>query len=165
MSGTQNLSRERETRVMGNLKLCFIEGRIAYFTTAPLVGPGRQWGDDHDDAPYEHNAGTPYTWSERSGVPQYEIMVGMFTGPLLDPAGYCNDTNSSWSVEDINQGNVPWLKSDPLDNELFGSPSVNIYAGVSPIEFAELVYVVGGCLWVPLKPPVTQPTAGWLREY
>ena len=38
-------------------KLCYIEKNFAYFTTQDLE---KQWGDDWDDAPYEHNAGTPY---------------------------------------------------------------------------------------------------------
>lgn len=38
-------------------RLCYVEGDWAYFTTQPL---DKQWGDDWDDAPYEHNAGEPY---------------------------------------------------------------------------------------------------------
>ena len=37
--------------------LCYVKGPWAYFTTQPLK---KQWGDDWDDAPYEHNAGEPY---------------------------------------------------------------------------------------------------------
>jgi hypothetical protein len=37
--------------------LCYVEGFWAFFTTRPLA---EQWGDDWDDAPYEHNAGRPY---------------------------------------------------------------------------------------------------------
>lgn len=38
--------------------LCYVDGQRAYFTTAKLAD---QWGDDWDDALYEHNAGEPYT--------------------------------------------------------------------------------------------------------
>lgn len=38
-------------------RLCYIDGPWAYFTTQPVA---EQWGDDWDDAPYEHNAGDPY---------------------------------------------------------------------------------------------------------
>lgn len=41
-----------------DFKLCYINGSTAYFTTLSLDD---QWGDDWDDAPYEHNAGTPYS--------------------------------------------------------------------------------------------------------
>lgn len=37
--------------------LCYVEGCWAFFTTKPLSD---QWGDDWNDAPYEHNAGRPY---------------------------------------------------------------------------------------------------------
>ena len=36
--------------------LCYVDAPWAYFTTRRL---SEQWGDDWDDAPYEHNAGTP----------------------------------------------------------------------------------------------------------
>jgi len=38
-------------------RLCYVERQWAYFTTRPIA---EQWGDDWDDAPYEHNAGEPY---------------------------------------------------------------------------------------------------------
>lgn len=41
-----------------DFKLCYIDGCWAYFTTQDL---DKQWGDDWDDVPYEHNAGDPYT--------------------------------------------------------------------------------------------------------
>lgn len=37
--------------------LCYVSHPFAYFTTQPVEN---QWGDDWDDAPYEHNAGSPY---------------------------------------------------------------------------------------------------------
>ena len=43
---------------MDTPRLCYIDNCWAYFTTQPL---DKQWGDDWDDAPYEHNAGEPYT--------------------------------------------------------------------------------------------------------
>lgn len=36
---------------------CYVEGNRAWFTTQSL---DKQWGDDWNDAPYEHNAGRPY---------------------------------------------------------------------------------------------------------
>ena len=39
------------------LVLCYVYGPWAYFTSRPL---SEQWGDDWNDAPYEHNAGEPY---------------------------------------------------------------------------------------------------------
>ena len=41
------------------LKLCYIDGAWAYFTTQALADV---IGDDWNDAPYECNAGAPYEW-------------------------------------------------------------------------------------------------------
>lgn len=37
--------------------VCYFDEPWLFFTSAPLAA---QWGDDWNDAPYEHNAGTPY---------------------------------------------------------------------------------------------------------
>lgn len=37
-------------------KLCYVEDNILYFTD----DFEHQWADGWDDAPYQHNAGTPY---------------------------------------------------------------------------------------------------------
>ena len=49
---------------MSDPKLCYVEGCFAYFTT--LTDIKDQWGDDWDDAPYEHNAGEPYDWRAKT---------------------------------------------------------------------------------------------------
>lgn len=51
----------------GAFRLCYIDDdtATAYFTTQPLA---EAWGDDWDDAPYEHNAGTPYVWDMARGI-------------------------------------------------------------------------------------------------
>ena len=41
-------------KIMEEFKLCYIENDNAYFTTNDLM---KQWGDDWNDALYEHNAG------------------------------------------------------------------------------------------------------------
>lgn len=71
---------------MSNFKLCYIEssgsGGTAYFTTNDL---DRQWGDDWNDAPYEHNAGSPYEWLEYMGdrgIAKYEIRKVDFSGTI-----------------------------------------------------------------------------------
>lgn len=47
----------KEIKDIDKYKLCHVERNFAYFTRLPL---DEQWGDDWNDAPYEHNAGTPY---------------------------------------------------------------------------------------------------------
>jgi len=100
-----------------DFKLCYVEGDTAYFTTQPL---DKQWGDDWNDAPYEHNAGTPYAWSEREDKPRWYIHTLKFTG-FESPADIAM-SNSHYSVEMINNGCVAWLTSSR-------KPVVNIYAG------------------------------------
>lgn len=38
-------------------KLCYVDNNEAWFTSDFK----HQWGDDWDDRPYEHNAGSPYS--------------------------------------------------------------------------------------------------------
>ena len=38
-------------------KLCYVDGNEAWFTSDWK----NQWGDDWNDRPYEHNAGSPYS--------------------------------------------------------------------------------------------------------
>jgi len=132
-------------------KLCYVEGNIAYFTTQDL---DKQWGDDWDDAPYEHNAGLPYLPSvyyyadgrseknirdwNKDGTPKWEIIKVMFEADLYTP---CNNAiNSPYSVQDINNGKVAWLKS--FNKEFY------IYAGVSIKEFKRLVELSGGNIYL-----------------
>lgn len=108
-------------------KLCYIEDNTAYFTRKPL---DEVWGDDWDDAPYEHNAGRPY---------EYDLTI-MFQGDNLRDPSYMR-YNSPYSVRAINSGATAWL----TDGE-----NVSIQAGVSPEEFIELVLKVGDSVYLPV---------------
>ena len=145
-------------RAARNAALCYIHepwtrgetDRTAYFTTQPLT---HQWGDDWDDAPYDCNAGRPYTWrSERYAQqpdgkyrmepnpdPQGRIYAIEFTGPFDTLAGIA--FNTPYSVEDINGGRIPWLWTDNGDD-----PPVVINAGVTVGEFRRRVKQAGGTL-------------------
>lgn len=129
--------------------LCFVRGGAAFFTTQPLE---KQWGDDWNDAPYEHNAGAPYQWrptkwdrTANSVVlneePPWDITEVHWAGPFDTPDEH--HTNSPYSVEDINNGRVAWLQSPS-----WGSHGVNIYAGTPLTEFIRLVKSVGGQIWM-----------------
>jgi len=130
--------------------LCFIRGSIAYFTTQEL---SKQTGDDWDDAPYEHNAGTPYKpfrsvpecWNE-DGTPKWEISEVIFKTDLVTPKEYYYG-NSSYSVEDINAKYVPWLATAQYSSD----PKVVIYAGVTLTEFKRLIRSAGGKIYVEEK--------------
>lgn len=116
------------------LKLCYVEDSMAWFTTNE-----NQWGDDWNDAPYEHNAGTPY---RKDGHVLYRLM---YRSHLMTPGELAN-YNSWVSVEDINNGKTPWLKSDMPE---FDDPVVEIFAGVSPDEFVSLIELAGGEVFFP----------------
>lgn len=114
-----------------SLKLCYVDGNFAYFTSQTLEN---QWGDDWDDNPYEHNAGVPYG----PGKGEYwEIKKVAFDGGFNLPheLGYCV------SVERINRGEVAWL----IGNK------VCISAGTTLADFIRLVNEEGGDVYMPVN--------------
>lgn len=130
---------EKDTTENPALRLCYVDGPWAYF--APH-DPIEVWGDDWNDAPYEHNAGEPY---EKFG-PVCVAWLGTMEAP-------CDGhLNSPWTVEEINRGEVPWLTSPSWRNGL----CVKIWAGVTLAEFITLVRQDGGEVYLPA--PTTPPT-------
>ena len=96
-------------------KLCYVRDNIMYFTD----NFKNQWGDDWNDAPYEHNAGEPYDrkyyheyddeWCINHGCGNIrKIAFDFYDGyNIKQPKdGYLN---SPFSVERINQGEIAWL--------------------------------------------------------
>lgn len=148
-------------------KLCYVEGCFAYFTTAALDS---QWGDDWDDAPYEHNAGRPYLptmhyyangqqklsprdWN-LDGTPKYQLLAVSY-GSHQDGADFLTPcdlagSNSPYSVQAINRGEAPWLTARgwvpaKKEFEVFGQ----LFAGASVPDFFEFVKKYGGNLYFP----------------
>ena len=120
-------------------KLCYVSGDWAYFTTQKL---SEQWGDDWNDAPYEHNAGAPYAYMEndgKKGKKPWQIKKLAWEGPFETPSSEVS--NSTFSVEMINDGAVPWLIRSRYRANL---PMVKIMAGASIEEFKDLVAQAGG---------------------
>jgi hypothetical protein len=117
--------------------LCYVEGsnlKTAYFTTQEL---SKQWGDDWDDAPWEHNAGIPYI----SLTDEWEIESVVFQTDLVLPdTGYAN---SPYSVRDINQKQVPWLAQPGWELDCFVTP-IDIYAGTKLRDFVYAIQCMGG---------------------
>ena len=112
----------------------------AFFTEVPLVD---QWGDDWDDAPYEHNAGRPYD-DHYQGEDRKEHLVikvpfyvrhDEFDVKL--PMDYGCYGNSPFCIRDINAGAVAWIFARGLESKSIDG--VAIRAGVNPYEFFELV--------------------------
>jgi hypothetical protein len=128
----------------GTPVLCYVSAPWAYFTTQPLAD---QWGDDWNDAPYEHNAGEPY-WPHGKDEGKWEIIKVAWDGPFDAPIDHAG-LYSRWSVETINSGAVPWLSN--VTNWAFNkkvTPPVSIFAGTPLNEFKRLVRNGGGKFYV-----------------
>lgn len=88
-----------------NYKLCYVEEFGYDYATLYYASTDAEnvWGDDWNDVPYEHNAGGPY--DDRS---DYDIVKVTIKGCFKTPSyGYIN---SPYSVEMINEGDVPWIE-------------------------------------------------------
>ena len=86
------------------------------------------WGDDWDDSPYEHNAGEPYG----------EYIKVVIQGEFMTP-NYGN-INSRYSVESINKGAIPWLRS-------FYNVNYFLLANARIKDIANFVYNIDGTLF------------------
>ena len=126
-------------------RLCYVcpRTKFAYFTSIPLT---KQWGDDWDDAPYEHNAGDPYDshYSRRGSKEKvkHDIVTVAWTAEYRTP----NDghVNSPWSVQAINAGSVAWLIPDPWREGLTPIP-----AGTELADFVRIIEASGGEVYIP----------------
>lgn len=119
-------------------RLCYLDGAWAYFTTQKLSD---QWGDDWNDAPYQHNAGPPYEWGPhdaKAGKKPWVIVKLAFATNLLQPCDPGGGMLRVWSVEDINNFKAPWLRPYPGD---YGQP---VMAGATFSEFKRALAEAGG---------------------
>lgn len=123
---------------MQEFRLCYVDGSFAYFTTQEL---SEQWGDDWNDAPYEHNAGTPYEWSESYKAAKWEILKVAFEGSFRTPDSGVE--NSRYSVQDINKGQIAWL-----ENERWEKRPIRIFAGTTLDEFTSAIKSSGGKVYM-----------------
>jgi hypothetical protein len=126
-----------------DFKLCYIRDSFVYFTTQEL---DKQRGDDWDAAPYEHNAGEPYSplweiYPLPDETPEWEIYKVAYDHiwDFQTPANIAG-LNSRYSVDMINKKLTPWLTIFP-DKALF--------AGASIEEFVEFVESCGGTVYFP----------------
>lgn len=134
-------SYEFDSDMFKNFKLCFVYGNVAVFTTQAL---NEQWGDDWGDAPYEHNAGHPYSPPVSTenynpdGSPKWQLLELWFTGEYMSPSSAFQ--NSPWSVKEINDGAVPWLTFMKFDYDACDYVPVNsINAGATVEEFIDFI--------------------------
>lgn len=136
---------------MEHYKLCYIDSdnpKKAYFTN----NFEKQWGDDWNDAPYEHNAGLPYeSWSEliednedifKRKYNHHEIkhkVLYFETNDWSEIQPNTNFTNSPYSVEDINKQAVAWIHTDKF----------TILAGTTYENFIDIIEKNGGTIYLP----------------
>lgn len=125
-------------------KLCYVDGNEAWFTSDWK----NQWGDDWDDRPYEHNAGTPYECYYKDGI-GYPIQLKKIYFDI--PRGTVKEPNyglinSPYSVQDINNHRVAWLTIDSYDKD-----PIYIFAGTSYTNFIRQIEGLGGTIYVPKK--------------
>ncbi len=126
--------------------LCYVKHGWAYFTTQPLE---KQWGDDWNNAPYEHKAEEPYLPHTKDEF--WQIIRLGYSGPLATPAQNIawdkGQVDSGISVHDINDKKVPWLTPTDKAMEHFA-----IYAGDTATDFVNKVLHVGGMVYSPVRP-------------
>ena len=120
------------------MRLCYVDGAFAYFTSQDVK---TQWGDDWNDAPYEHNAGEPYEWRKESDEKEYQIKKVAFESDMETPEQLAG-CNSVYSVEMINSGAVAWLASSTWTSKKF-----NVMAGSTMEEFESIVLASGGAVY------------------
>lgn len=121
----------------------YIEGKQEYYAYFTPVSLDKQWGDDWDDYPYEHNAEIPYDdyYDENGERVETEIIRVPFyvdSWKVYFPKEWSQGGNSQFCVRDINAGAVAWLYC-PGDNIKSSYGSVVIHAGCSPKEFVEKI--------------------------
>jgi hypothetical protein len=82
------------------VRLCYIddEEMIMYFTNVSMDETN---GDDWNDKPYEHNASPPYEEFVETRIVFNDC--GVFHYPRT------GHLNSPYSVDDINNGAIPWV--------------------------------------------------------
>lgn len=116
-------------------KLCYIDGNKAWFTS----NFEKQWGDDWNDAPYEHNAGDPYRHyyknEQEYPINLVELYFELPRYWLYLPCDHF--TNSPYSVEAINKGAIAWIHTD----------NFNIQAGTTAKDFVDIILKNGGSIW------------------
>jgi hypothetical protein len=126
--------------------LCYVEGPWAYFTTRDL---DKQWGDDWNDAPYEHNAGEPYE-PYRDDQEHWEIHKIAFEGPYETPAEKYS-SYSPYSVEAINNKEIAWLSAEHYTINWPNGRPEPIFAGDTMEEFIQKMQAAGGKVYTLLK--------------
>ncbi|WP_175951913.1 hypothetical protein [Burkholderia sp. BCC0405] len=128
-------------------RLCFVRAPWAWFTCLPLdLQCGQSWAD----VPYQDVAQPPYSDSRA------QLLRVAFDAPRLLPPE-SGRHGHDWSVEQIDDGAVPWLRSE----EFVDAMKLAVPAGATLAEFVETIEAAGGTVYGPLGwaelPPWQRP--------
>jgi hypothetical protein len=152
-----------------NAVLCYLDENWAYFTTQDL---DKQWGDDWNDAPYEHNAGPPYLpcWHNEPKYINHPKRGLCKTGELC----MCNTCKNDWNEDGTPKFKifkiayeVDFNKQLPSDsfsgNSRWSVQEINarktpwlivndkyIYAGTTLKQFCEIIKQEDGIIYMPI---------------
>lgn len=123
-------------------ELCYIDGNKAYFTS----NWEKQSGDDWNDRPYECNAGDPYKYDYSAPEQGVENGVGLYPEIELKELYFelpywvkqpCD--GGSFSVDEINRGDIAWLRGDDF----------NVHARTSYEDFIKIIKEHKGKIFLP----------------
>ncbi|MED2737075.1 hypothetical protein [Bacillus toyonensis] len=129
---------------MEQYKLCYIAYDYwAYFTTLPLED---QEGEKWYRSPYHCNAGVPVKYDEKKHEKPYKILKVAFESNHYPPCEF----SQSYSVEDINNKNIPWL-SRPPECRKSVDDFPHIYAGESLEGFIKKIKSSGGEVYLKVE--------------
>lgn len=126
----------------GTLRLCYVDSPWAYFSTAD---PSDVWGDDWNDAPHDCNAGEPYD-DKAPGLVKVAYDADLWPVGAGTFAGYVKDRWGWLSVQQINNGEAPWLVRIVYDAQSMRH-DLEIHAGVTLEEFKSMVAQAGGTVY------------------
>lgn len=161
------------------MRLCYVSGPFAYFTSKEL---SEQWGDDWNDAPYEHNAGEPYApcWhntphglkNEMRGCREgtaVRIMPGELCRNSCCAGDWNDDGTPKFEIKKIafecdletpeertssanSQYSVEMINSGAiawLSSPSYAKVKVAIQAGATMEEFVSKIKMTGGSVYFP----------------
>ena len=121
-----------------DLRLCYIDGTRAWFTS----DFDNQWGDDWNDSPYWCNAGDPYTENIVNNENKKVKLVKLVFETELQSN---EDLGHYYSVEQLNAKCAAWLIPYYNFSKHLSEP---IYAGVSIKDFIEIINKAGGVVYL-----------------
>ena len=126
---------------MKDLKLCYVKGSWAWFTSCSL---NDQSGDGWSESPYEYNSSPPSDVHKEKGGKQKKHTLVKVAWESDHSEPVCDGVWSKWSVMMINRGETPWLMTSPFSTIKLKP----IMAGISLDEFIKIIRESGGDVFV-----------------